>query len=155
VEPCQPGLNPASPAASRQKSRFALRSPPPPLHGNHRSPLPPAPAAPEPPFEVENLCRGAQPDPQQSLRRQQRDVMAGGAIDLDEVALSEILDPRGVGRSGGARLTAAIFQTISPGTGCRGLTSALKGILAKILTAEAPLRCKAWYSGIVDRIYFY
>jgi hypothetical protein len=44
-----------------------------------------APTAPEPPFEVENLGRGAQPDPQQRLRRDQRDVVAGGAIDFDEV----------------------------------------------------------------------
>ena len=31
--------------------------------------------------------------PQQRLRRQQRDMVAGGAIDLDEVTLPEILDP--------------------------------------------------------------
>jgi len=35
--------------------------------------LPPPPAT-EPSFEVENLGRRAQPDPQQRLRRQQRDV---------------------------------------------------------------------------------
>jgi len=43
------------------------------------------PATPEPPFQVENLGRRAQSDPQQRLRRQQSDVVAGGAIDLDEV----------------------------------------------------------------------
>jgi hypothetical protein len=42
------------------------------------------------------MCYGAQSAPQQSLGRQQRDVMAGGAIDLREVARPEILDPRGV-----------------------------------------------------------
>ena len=46
------------------------------------------------PFEVENLRRGAQADPEQSPRRQQRDVMAGRAIDLHKVAPPEILDPR-------------------------------------------------------------
>jgi hypothetical protein len=62
---------------------------PPPLHRNHRPPLPSALAAPEPPVEVENLCRGAQSGPEQRLRRQQRDTMAGGAVDLDEVAQSK------------------------------------------------------------------
>ncbi len=33
-------------------------------------------------------------DPQEGVRRQQRDVLTGGAIDLDEVAPPEILDPR-------------------------------------------------------------
>ena len=33
----------------------------PPLHRNNRSPFSPAPATPEPPFEVENLDRGAHP----------------------------------------------------------------------------------------------
>src|SRR5260370_38037607 len=51
-----------------------------PFNRNHRPPLPPASAAPEPPFEVENLGAGAQSDPQQRLRRKQRDVMAGGGI---------------------------------------------------------------------------
>ena len=63
------------------------------VHRNHRPPLLPAPSAPEPPFEVENLGRGAQSGPEQRLRRQQRDMVAGGAIDLDEVTLPEILDP--------------------------------------------------------------
>jgi hypothetical protein len=55
----------------------------PPLDRNDRSPLLPASATPEPSFEVENLCRGAQSEPQQGLRRRQRDVMAGSAIYLD------------------------------------------------------------------------
>src|ERR1700730_14547956 len=45
-------------------------------------PLPAAPAAPEPPFEVENLGCGAQPGSEQRLRRQQRAWWQGGAIDL-------------------------------------------------------------------------
>src|ERR1700674_380631 len=73
---------------------LASRALPPPFHRNHRPPLPPAPAAPEPPFEIEYLGRGAQSAPQQGLRRQQRDMLAGGAIDLDEIARPEILDPR-------------------------------------------------------------
>jgi hypothetical protein len=47
-----------------------------------RPPLPPASPPPEPPFEVENLGCGAQPGPEESLRRQQRDVMTGGAVHL-------------------------------------------------------------------------
>jgi hypothetical protein len=42
----------------------------------------------------EHLGRRAQSELQQGRRREQRDVMAGGAIDLDEVAAPEILDPR-------------------------------------------------------------
>jgi len=54
-------------------------------------PYPPTLAAPEPSFEVENLRRGAQPNLQQPLRRQQRHILAGGAIDLDEVTPPEPL----------------------------------------------------------------
>ena len=47
--------------------------------------------------EIEHLGPGAEPAPKEELRRKQRDVMAGGgAIDLHEVALPEILDPCGV-----------------------------------------------------------
>jgi hypothetical protein len=38
----------------------------------------------------------AQSDPHQRVRRQQRNVVAGGAIYLDEVTYPEILDPRRV-----------------------------------------------------------
>jgi len=75
---------------------WPLRALLPPLDRNDRSPLPPAPAAPEPPLEVENLGRGAQPEPKKGLRGQQRDVLAGRAIDLHEVTRPEILDPRRV-----------------------------------------------------------
>ena len=34
---------------------------------------------------------GAEPEPQQEVRRQQRDVMAGGTIDPDEIATPKIL----------------------------------------------------------------
>jgi hypothetical protein len=40
----------------------------------------------------------AEPELQQEDRHQQRNVMAGGAIHLHEVALPEILDPRQVKR---------------------------------------------------------
>jgi hypothetical protein len=50
--------------------------------------------APEPPFEIEHFRRWAESDLQQGLRRQQRDVVAGGAIDFDEIPWPEILDPR-------------------------------------------------------------
>jgi hypothetical protein len=36
----------------------------------------------------------AEPKPQQKFRRQQHNMMAGGTIDLDEIAMPEILDPR-------------------------------------------------------------
>jgi hypothetical protein len=68
----------------------------PPLHRNYRPPLPSAAPTPEPRFEIENLGRRAQADPQQSLRRQERDMVTGGAIDLDEVTQPKVLDPRGV-----------------------------------------------------------
>jgi hypothetical protein len=38
----------------------------------------------------------AELEPQQKLRRKQRNVMAGGTIDLDEIATPEVLDPRQV-----------------------------------------------------------
>jgi len=53
------------------------------LHRNHRPSLPATPAAPQPALQVEN--RRDQPYPQQRPRRQQRDMMAVGAIGLDEV----------------------------------------------------------------------
>ena len=55
-----------------------------------------AAVAPEPepvPFQIEHLECGALSEPQEGVRRQQRDVLTGGAIDLDEVASPEILDP--------------------------------------------------------------
>jgi hypothetical protein len=45
-------------------------------------------------LEVEHLGLRAQPEPYQELGRQQRNVMAGSTIDLDEIAMPEILDPR-------------------------------------------------------------
>jgi hypothetical protein len=65
-------------------------APPPPLHRDHRPPLPPATATPEPPFEVENLGRKSAPDRQQRLRRQQRDMVAGTSV---EVRLEDAPDP--------------------------------------------------------------
>jgi hypothetical protein len=56
----------------------------------------PATATPEAPLQVEYLGRAAQAGLHQRLRRQQRDVVTGGAIDLYEVTLPEILDPHRV-----------------------------------------------------------
>jgi hypothetical protein len=53
-----------------------------------------ASAAPDAPFEIEYLSLRAEPEPPQELRRQQRHVMASGAIHLYEVAAPKILDPR-------------------------------------------------------------
>jgi hypothetical protein len=72
------------------------RALPPPINRDHSPPLPAASTTSEPPFEVEDLRSGAQAGSQQSLRRQQRDVVAGRAIDLDEVAHLKILDARSV-----------------------------------------------------------
>jgi hypothetical protein len=45
----------------------------------------------EQPLEIEHLGRRTQSDPQQRLRRQQRNVVTGGAIDLQEVTRPKIL----------------------------------------------------------------
>ena len=51
-----------------------------------------------PAFEIENFGLGAETEPQQEIRRQQRDVVAGSTIDLDEITTPEILDPRAISR---------------------------------------------------------
>jgi hypothetical protein len=45
----------------------------------------PATATTEPSFEVENLRREPEPLPQQRLRGQQRDMVAGDAIDFSDL----------------------------------------------------------------------
>jgi hypothetical protein len=55
-----------------------------------------AAATPDPLFEIEHLGLRAEAEPEQKVGPQQRDVMASGAIDLDEIATPEILDPRQV-----------------------------------------------------------
>jgi hypothetical protein len=67
---------------------------PPPLDRNDGSSPRSASAAPNALLEVEHLGLRAQPASEQKSRRKQRNVMADGAIDLHEVALPEILDPR-------------------------------------------------------------
>src|SRR5438105_4868458 len=52
----------------------------PPFHRDHRPPLPPSLPTSEPVLQVENLGRADQPGPQQRLRRQQRDMVAGGTL---------------------------------------------------------------------------
>jgi hypothetical protein len=74
----------------------AARALAPPLDRNDGPSPRSASAAPDALFEVEHLGPGAQTVPEQKLRRQQRDMMAGGAIDLDEIAMPKILDPRQV-----------------------------------------------------------
>jgi len=58
----------------------------PPSDRNDGPPPRSATAAPNPPFQVEHLGRRAEPEPEQELGREQRDVMAGSPIDLDEIA---------------------------------------------------------------------
>jgi hypothetical protein len=66
---------------------------PPPLDGNDSPPRRSASAAPNPRFEIEDFGLPAEPERQQEVRRQQRDVMAGGTIDLHDIAATKILDP--------------------------------------------------------------
>ena len=68
----------------------------PPLDRNRSSSFLSTSPAPDPLFEVEHLRLGIEAEPQQKLWREQRHMMAGGTIDLHEVALPEVLDPRGV-----------------------------------------------------------
>jgi len=86
-----------SPRQGMGSDRECAGSPalPAPLDRNHSSSSLSASPEPDPLFEVEHLALGAEPEPQQELWREQRDVLAGGAIDLDKVALAKILDPRG------------------------------------------------------------
>jgi hypothetical protein len=58
---------------------------------NHGWSLHPASAAPGALLEVEHLGFRAEPEPQQKFWRQQRNVMTGGTIDLDEIAPPKIL----------------------------------------------------------------
>jgi len=44
-----------------------------PFYRDHHPPLPPASAAPESSFEIENICRKAQPEPLLRIRCQQRE----------------------------------------------------------------------------------
>jgi hypothetical protein len=57
-----------------------------------------APAAPDPAIgRSSTFAAGLSPSFSKAAGCQQRDVMAGGAIDLDEIALPEIPDPPGKG----------------------------------------------------------
>jgi hypothetical protein len=71
-----------------------LSAPALPLHRHDSASPRSAPATPNAPFEIENLGVGAEPEPQQKLRRQPRDVVAGRTIDLDEITTPQILNPR-------------------------------------------------------------
>lgn len=73
-----------------------LSAPALPLHRHDSASPRSAPATPNAPFEIENLGVGAEPEPQQKVRRQQRHMVADSAIDLHEVAMPEFLDPRHV-----------------------------------------------------------
>jgi hypothetical protein len=74
----------------------AAKRPAPAIDRDDSSPPSPASAAPEPPFEVEHLRGRPQPGSKQGFRREQRDVMAGRAINLLQIARPKVLDPRGV-----------------------------------------------------------
>ena len=86
-----------------QRARLRQRLPgspalAPPLDRHDRSSPRSASAAPDAPLEIRHLGLTVEPEPPQELRRQQRHVMAGGAIDPEEIATPEIVDPRQVQR---------------------------------------------------------
>jgi hypothetical protein len=85
-----------------------------PLDRHDRSSLRSASATPGPPFEIEHLGLRAETEPQQEVRPQQRDVMAGSTIDLDEIASPEILDPRQVEGLHIPNLCSCIVLTAGP-----------------------------------------
>jgi hypothetical protein len=70
--------DPGSRARDRRSVSETITHSAPPLDQNDRPTPASASAAPEPPFEDQHLRRGAEPEPQQGLRRQQRDLVAGG-----------------------------------------------------------------------------
>ena len=61
---------------------------------------------------VEDFAEGRGPELQQDRWRDQRDVMAGGAIDLDEIAPPEILGAR---QMEGLHSTQSSFTERAPG----------------------------------------
>jgi hypothetical protein len=101
--PPQPGTAPSPEWRDRWPltgagRRGRLTALPPPFDRNHRPPFLSTAPAPDPLFEIEHLGLRAKPEAQEELRREHRDMVAAGAIDLDEITLPEILDPRGVER---------------------------------------------------------
>jgi hypothetical protein len=84
------------PAFTLGAGRKARSPAPPPLDRDHSPPFRSTPAAPDALLQVEHLGLRAEPEAQQKLRREQRDVMASDTIDLDEIAPTETLDPRQV-----------------------------------------------------------
>ena len=78
--------------ATGQECAGSPALPAPPYRNRSASFLSASPA-PDPLFEVEHLGLGAESEPQQKLWREQRHMMAGGAIDLDEIAPSSCQRP--------------------------------------------------------------
>jgi hypothetical protein len=66
-----------------------------------------------PAFEIENFGLGAETEPQQEIRRQQRDVVAGSTIDLDEVTTPEILDPCRVKRLHSGHVPGMFYRALA------------------------------------------
>jgi hypothetical protein len=69
-----------------------------PLRRPHFTDTTARPLAPHPqhrtrPLRSRTLALWAEPEPQQKLRRQPRDVVAGRTIDLDEITTPQILNP--------------------------------------------------------------
>ena len=92
----QPGAAPSPPARFRLNGgvRGVLLALPQPLTESTARPFLPHPRHRNCPLRSSTFAaRGAQPYPQQGPRGQQRDVVAGGAIDHHEIAPPEILNP--------------------------------------------------------------
>src|SRR6476620_10638548 len=67
---------------------------PPSLHRNHRPPLPSAPAAPEPPLEVENLGLGAQANHRTKGAIRGIGLVGGPMAQVDRTKLAARSSPR-------------------------------------------------------------
>jgi hypothetical protein len=81
-----------------------------PLDRNDGSALGSTSPAPNPPLEVEHLGTRTDPDPQEGRPSEQRHLIAGTAIDLHEITLSEILDPRRIEGKHGCASVPGMFQ---------------------------------------------
>lgn len=81
-----------------------------PLDRNDGSALGSTSPAPDPPLEVEHLGTRTDPSPQQGRPSEQRHMIAGTAIDLHQVTLSEILDPRRIQGKHGRAYVPGMFH---------------------------------------------
>ena len=116
----------------------------PPLDRNDVSPLPPAPAASEPLFEVEDLHPRAEPGPQQGLRRQRRDVVGGAQSSLAKPTEQDLLRLPWWSGVADKQLAATIPWLKRPGY-CRSLSSiSAQTTIASVWAIAVPRSCGCW-----------